>query len=67
MEGIRYDVMGWDGYEGAWVGKRYWNWVRRVWDWCGGPRAGVNGQGKVWMFKDGYRRPEMGVKGFGWV
>ena len=42
-------------------------WVRRVWDWCGGPRAGVNGQGKVWMVKDGYTRPEMGVKGFGWV
>ena len=28
---------------------------------------GVNGQGKVRMARDGYRGPEMGVKGFGWL
>ena len=27
----------------------------------------INGQGKVWMAKDGYRGPEMSVKGFGWI
>ena len=39
-------------------------WVKKVWDWCGGPKVGVNGQGKVRMTRDGYRGPEIGVKGF---
>ena len=42
-------------------------WTRRFWDWCRGPRVGVNGQIKVWMAKDGYRGPEKGVKDFGCV
>ena len=41
--------------------------MKKVWDWCGGPKVGVNGQGKVRMARDGYRGPEMGVKGFGWL
>ena len=28
---------------------------------------GVNGQGRLYMAKDGYRGPEMGVKVFGWA
>ena len=42
-------------------------WVRRTWDWCGGPRVGVNGQGRLYMAKYGYRGLVMGVKVFGWV
>ena len=30
-------------------------WTRRFWDWCRGPRVGVNGQRKVWMAENGYR------------
>ena len=42
-------------------------WVGRAWDWCRGLRGDVNGQGRLWMAKDGYRGPEMGVKVFGRV
>ena len=42
-------------------------WVKRAWDWYGGSKVGVKGQGIVWGPKDGYGRPDMGVKGFGWV
>ena len=44
-------------------------WVRRAWDWRRAPRVGINRQGRlpVYMAKDGYRGPEMGVKLFKWV
>ena len=34
--------------------------VKRVWDWGGGIRVGVKGQGIVW-------RPRMGMEGLIWV
>ena len=37
--------------------------MRRAGDWCGASRMGVHGQGIVREAKDGYRGPEMGVKG----
>ena len=35
-------------------------WVRRAWDWGGGPIVGVKDQGIVW-------RPRMGMEGLIWV
>ena len=43
----------WDGYEGP-------GWVRKAWDWGGGPRVVVKGQVIVW-------RPRMGMEGLIWV
>ena len=48
------------GIEGLGVGKEGLGLV----DWT---RVGVNGQGRLYMAKDGYRGLEMGVKVFGWV
>ena len=39
------DGLGWYGWSG--MGMRAWGGVRRAWDWSGGPRMGVKGQGIV--------------------
>ena len=43
----------WVGYEGL-------GWMRRTWDWGGGPRVVLKGQVIVW-------RPMMGKEGLIWV
>ena len=43
----------WVGYEGL-------RWVRRTWEWGGGPRVVLKGQVIVW-------RPMMGKEGLIWV
>ena len=61
--GTHLEGLGWYKRSGMNLGGL--GWVRRAWDWCGGSKVGVKGQGMVWGPKDGYGRPDMGVKGFG--
>ena len=63
--GTHLEGLGW--YKRSGMSLRGLWWVRRAWDWCGGSKVVVRDQGIVWGSKDGYGRPDMGVKGFGWV